>query len=388
MKIDKHWLMTGAAAAVALGLGFGAAQLMPARGGAASPHAKEEGHEEKGHEAASTDAFIALTPAVAAQAGVSVVTVERGGGSGLMLPGRVAFAPGAEAVVDAPLPGAVVQVHVGAGSQVKAGSPLVTLRSPEGAASRATVDAAAAAADAARAAAARDRTLFDRGYLARSRLDITEAEARKAEAELRAARARLGAYGSPGADGLVVVRSPMNGVVTRVATTPGQVLHEEDQEVAAVADQGRIELVFEAPPAAVRLIRVGDTLRGRTASGQEIASTIIAIAPPGPGGAVTVRARAMGAIPPAGAVISARLDARTADGPLGVPSEAVQMVEGAPSVFVVENGGFRARPVVTGQTADGRTEIVSGLKGDERIAGTGAFLLKAELAKGEAEHGH
>ena len=28
------------------------------------------------------------------------------------------------------------------------------------------------------------------------------------------------------------------------------------------------------------------------------------------------------------------------------------------------------------------------LTGVERIAGRGAFLLKAELAKGEAEHGH
>ena len=382
MKIEKHWLMTGAAVVIALGVGFGAAQLMPGPG-AADSHADEEGHEE-----AAAEAFVALTPAAAAEAGVSVVAVERGGGSGLMLPGRVAFAPGAEAVVDAPLPGAVVRVHVGAGSQVRAGSPLVTLRSPEGAASRATVDAAAAAADAARAAAERDRTLFERGYVAQSRLDITEAEERRAEAELRAARARLGAYGSPGAGGLVVVRSPMTGIVTRVSTVPGQVLHEEDQEVAAVADLGRIELVFEAPPAAADLINVGGTLTGRSASGQEITSTIIAIAPPGPGGTVTVRARPTGTIPPAGTVISARLGSGTADGGLVVPSEAIQTVEGVPSVFVVESGGFRARPVVTGQSADGRTEIVSGLRGDERIAGAGAFLLKAELAKGEAEHGH
>jgi cobalt-zinc-cadmium efflux system membrane fusion protein len=43
---------------------------------------------------------------------------------------------------------------------------------------------------------------------------------------------------------------------------------------------------------------------------------------------------------------------------------------------------------VTRRTSDGRIEIVSGLTGTERIAGVGAFLLKAELAKGEAEHGH
>ncbi len=71
-----------------------------------------------------------------------------------------------------------------------------------------------------------------------------------------------------------------------------------------------------------------------------------------------------------------------------VPADAVQTVDGVPSVFVVDGAGFRARPVVTGRTADGNIEIVSGLGGTERVAGRGAFLLKAELAKGEAEHGH
>ena len=41
-----------------------------------------------------------------------------------------------------------------------------------------------------------------------------------------------------------------------------------------------------------------------------------------------------------------------------------------------------------GRRAGGRIEILNGLSGDERVAATNAFLLKAELAKGEAEHGH
>ena len=44
--------------------------------------------------------------------------------------------------------------------------------------------------------------------------------------------------------------------------------------------------------------------------------------------------------------------------------------------------------VLAGRRAGGRIEILNGLSGDERVAGTNAFLLKAELAKGEAEHGH
>jgi cobalt-zinc-cadmium efflux system membrane fusion protein len=105
---------------------------------------------------------------------------------------------------------------------------------------------------------------------------------------------------------------------------------------------------------------------------------------------VVIRARIRGEAPAAGTILSARLSTPAAPGGGGwvVPSDAIQTVEGRPSVFVVEGAGFRARPVVTGPTAGGRTEILSGLTGSERIAGTGAFLLKAELAKGDAEHGH
>ena len=78
----------------------------------------------------------------------------------------------------------------------------------------------------------------------------------------------------------------------------------------------------------------------------------------------------------------------TYGGGLTVPSEAVQTVEGASVVFVQVEGGFKAVPVLIGRQAGGRTEIVQGLNGSEKIAGANAFLLKAELAKGEAEHGH
>lgn len=383
MISKTYWLMTGAAVVIALGAGFGAARILD-RPPTEAEHA-EAGHAE---EEPSEAAFVALTPQEAARAGVSVVAVQRGGGAELKLPGRVAFAPGAEAAVDAPLGGAVVRVHVGLGDRVAAGSPLITVRSPDGAASRADADAAGATVQAARAAERRDRTLFEQGWVSQARLDVTAAETRRAEAQHRAARARVGAFGAPGADGLTVVRSPIAGVVTRLSASPGQVLHEEALQVAALADPGRIELVFEAPPAAAAILKVGDRLESTVAGSRVMSGVIVAIAPANANGVVVVRARPAGETPPAGSVVSARVSAGTASGTPVVPIDAVQTIEGAPSVFVQEDGGFRARPVVTGRTSDGRIEIVSGLTGIERIAGVGAFLLKAQLAKGEAEHGH
>ncbi|WP_447909406.1 efflux RND transporter periplasmic adaptor subunit [Brevundimonas bullata] len=382
MILKKHWLMTGGAVIIALGAGFGAARILD-RPPTEADHAEADHADDAGEEA-----FVALTPQEAAQAGVSVIAVQRGGGTELKLPGRVAFAPGAEAAVDAPLGGSVVRVHVGLGDRVAAGSPLITVRSPDGAASRADADAAGATVEAARAAERRDRTLFEQGWVSQARLDVTAAETRRAEAQHRAARARVGAFGAPGSDGLTVVRSPITGVVTRLSAAPGQVLHEEALQVVAVADPGRVELLFEAPPSAASVLKVGDTLESTVAGSRVVSGVVIAIAPANANGVVIVRARPSGETPPAGSVVSARVSARVGTGTPVVPLDAVQTVEGAPSVFVQEGGGFRARPVVTGRTSDGRIEIVSGLTGSERIAGAGAFLLKAELAKGEAEHGH
>jgi cobalt-zinc-cadmium efflux system membrane fusion protein len=383
MTTRKHWLMTGAAVVIALGAGFGAARLLDS-----PPPAEAHAEGENGHsDAEGPQGFVALTEQDAAAAGVVLTGVQRGGGSELRLPGHVALAPGAAARVDAPLAGTVTAVHVGPGARVRRGTVLVTLRSPEGAAARADADTAAAEVEAARAALARDEALFERGYMPRARLDVTRAEARSAEARLRAARARVAAFGNPGSDGVVVVRSPADGVVTRLIAAPGVTLHEEALQVAEIADTGRAELVFDAPPAAARLLSPGARLSAETADGARIEAVVIAVAPAAEGGTATVRAAATGALPAPGTILSARLPVGGGSG-LTVPADAVQTVEGVASVFVREGDGFRARPVTTGATAAGRTEILSGLTGAERIAGTGAFLLKAELAKGEAEHGH
>ena len=64
----------------------------------------------------------------------------------------------------------------------------------------------------------------------------------------------------------------------------------------------------------------------------------------------------------------------------------MQSINGADVVFVRDRNGFEPRPVRVGRRGAGQVEIVSGVRAGERIAGKGAFLLKAELGKGEARH--
>ena len=64
------------------------------------------------------------------------------------------------------------------------------------------------------------------------------------------------------------------------------------------------------------------------------------------------------------------------------------LLEGRDVVFVRTKDGVRAQQVTVGQRSAGRVEILSGLKPGQIVATKNAFLLKAELGKGETEHGH
>lgn len=73
---------------------------------------------------------------------------------------------------------------------------------------------------------------------------------------------------------------------------------------------------------------------------------------------------------------------------LVVPRRAIQTFEGSPVVFVVEGDRFEARRVVTGRIGRTRAEVLEGLAPGDRYADERSFLVKAELAKGEAAHEH
>ncbi len=377
---DRRLILASAAAglALAVGLGFGLGRVTQA------PPAVDADHESS-EPAPHEDGFVALNAADALKAGVLTTTVGRGGGGELVLPGRVALAANASAALAASVSGAVERVQVAPGDRVTAGAAIAVLRGAEGADARAQLDTAKAAARAAQAAD-RDRRLFDAGVVARQDWEASQAFADKARAELRAAQAKVAAQGAPNSQGLSVLRAPIGGVVTRVDARVGGFL-TEGALVAEIADQSQVEYVFDAPPASADAIKVGDAIRVQMPDGQEASARIVAVAPSAIGaGAAVVRAKPTSPAPRIGAIVSARVVLAKGQGGLTVPADAVQTLEGRSVVFVAEAKGFRARPVMVGRTAAGSVEILKGLSGDERIAGKGAFRLKAELGKGEAGH--
>jgi cobalt-zinc-cadmium efflux system membrane fusion protein len=381
MTVSRNLLAAGAAIAV---LGAGAGYLLATTLHPASPAERAEATSDHHSDEPHAESFIPLKPAEAPAAGVELAHVERGGGAELLLPGRVAPMANAQAAIGAPLDGVVVSLHMSVGAQLKRGAAIASIRSPDGAATHARMTAAKAALDLAEAIDRRDTALLDQGAIAKQQWETTRAATLKAQADMRSAEAELAALGSPDAAGVVIVRSTVAGDVVRISTSPGAVLNDGD-EIALVADPARTELVFDAPPLAAAAIAIGAHIEGRTASGQIIEGEVTGIGPGYAGSGATVRARIAGASAPSGTVISGRVPSG-GGGVLTVPSDAVQTLAGVPSVFVAEAEGFRAKPVIVGRSGGGRSEIIRGLNGDEQIAGRGAFLLKAELGKAQAEH--
>lgn len=69
-----------------------------------------------------------------------------------------------------------------------------------------------------------------------------------------------------------------------------------------------------------------------------------------------------------------------------VLKESVQTVEGKPSVFVKTEKGFLPKPVKLGRADNKYYEILDGIQAGDMFVTEGAFMLKAEKGKSEAEH--
>jgi cobalt-zinc-cadmium efflux system membrane fusion protein len=391
--INKTWLMAGVAAVVVLGgAGLYAMTRPPAEAPVAegeAGHSEEEGEHAEGEEEGGEEGVVVLTAAQITAANIAIVAVTGGGGGETRLSGRVEPMIDAKAAVATSVGGRVERVLVAPGQSVRAGQSLAILFSGDAASLRADADAAEANAIAAEQAHSREESLADQGVVARRDAEVAHAQALSAQAAARAARARASAAGSPNASGRLSVTSPISGVVTSVQVGPGG-FAAQGGVIAEVTNPARVEIVFNAPPALAAQVRAGSAIRVQGPAGEfDAVVTGVAAGAGAESGATVIRARPTGGVlPPAGSAVSGSIVTGQAVGGFTVPSEAVQTVEGANVVFVRTAEGFRAVPVLAGRQAGDRTEILSGLTGAERIAGANAFLLKAELAKGEAEHGH
>ena len=187
------------------------------------------------------------------------------------------------------------------------------------------------------------------------------------------------------------VSSPQGGVVTERFTNPGEQV--QGQPLFTVVDLSTVWVELSLFPRDRSLVKVGQNARVQTADrGSTSEGRIVFVSPLSVSATQSLTARvelenADGRWAP-GLYVQAEVAIGEAQLALAVPEVALQELEGRTSVFVEDAGGFESRVVKTGRRDGDVVEILDGLTAGEAVVGDGSFVLKAELGKGEAEHGH
>jgi RND family efflux transporter MFP subunit len=296
--------------------------------------------------------------------------------------GAVVPRAGHVASLSAPSPTRVSKVYVSFGAHVSAGDTLVEFEQP-------SFDAAAKGADASLAAAekASERTqrLAEAGVLPRK-------DAEAAATELAAAR--LNDVNARRARELSTLRSPIDGVVTRMNAVLGANA-DPTQVMVEVADPSALDALLTLSPADAARVTVGEQVAlhaGAAASAAPIARGTVAdisaaVDTASRGVPVRVEVAPGSKALRIGQTLFGRIALSEHDHAVMVPLEALVPTGEGFKVFVVDDQGIaQSRDVKIGGRTDHAAWITDGLKAGEHIVTQGAYGVddstKVQTAEG------
>ncbi|WP_343064782.1 efflux RND transporter periplasmic adaptor subunit [Marilutibacter spongiae] len=280
--------------------------------------------------------------------------------STVRVPGTLTWDLRQESVVSARVEGIVSRVQVKAPyTKVTRGQPLASLLAPSWSSALAEAQA------------------------------LRQAQSTSARELQLAAQQRLRVLGVPGGmarDGSVTLSAPRHGVVTEVLAREGQTVMP-GTPLFRINGTDTLWLEAAIPQANAMALRPGTPVEAvvSAAPGQTFVGEVEALLPLVDTTSRTQRARIVLRNP--GNVLApgmfAEVTLQPQDGvavPL-VPTEAL-IATGADSRVIVQDadGGFRPVRVRAGRSSGGRTEILAGLTGREKIVVSGQFLIDSEAS--------
>lgn len=326
-----------------------------------------------------------------------VARVERGAVSvGPSFSGRIEFAD--KANVRAEIGGPILRVGPARGESVREGDLLAEIdkeSTQAGVSSgQVAVRSAQKSLQVAQSELARTKGLIAQGAMAPNAVDGPETQVAAARAQLEQARAGLASARE--AKGAATVLAPMDGIVSQREVDPGDVV-TPGQLLFSVVDPTSVQLEADAPPDTAGALIPGapvaftvrgysQTFHGQVSSVVPVAEAqtrqipfIVAIDPPrartlqGQVGAATPDAEVSRAGEPtpqlfAGLFAQGRVITRASEGLL-VPSDAVEMQAGQPTVLAVRDGAVRRVRVQTGlvDPETSTTQVLEGLRAGEFV---------------------
>jgi RND family efflux transporter MFP subunit len=295
--------------------------------------------------------------------------------------GAVVTRPGHYAALSAPSATRIVKVHVAPGQRVGVGQPLVEFDQAQ---FIAAANAAQAALTAAQQNYERAQRLASEGIVPRKDADVATADLAKARNDYVMTQRALQ---------FSVLRSPVNGVVTRMTAVLGASA-DPVQVLVEVADPSAFDVALNLGPTEAGAIHpgarvtlsAGEKVGGEALGGGNVASVGAAVDT----GSRAVQIRVNVTTPTRalrlGESVYGVMAVETRPNAVVIPAEALVPGDtpGSYKVFVVDNTGTaHAREVKIGGRTENKVEILEGLKGGETIVTQGAYGLadSAKVAK-------
>ncbi len=313
------------------------------------------------------------------------------------------------AKVSARTSGRLVRIAASPGDAVKANQPLAYFDSPELGQAWAEYSKAKGRVDASRKSVSREETLFEKKVSPEKDVIRARQELAEAEADLSFAREKFhllgvdidrfemkreGGHQHP----LIAIASPIGGTVIERTGTQGEVVGPE-KTMFTVADLSSLWVIIDIYEKDLGRVRQGTPVKVVTAAyaDRTFRGVISHMGDVMDDKTRTVKARV--AVenenrllkPGMFATVSIDVKGAQTEKAIMAPDEAVLMDGEERFVFVMTGPEtFEKREVRPGRTVGRNIEIVEGLSEGDKVAVTGAFILKSELKKGELvdEHGH
>jgi len=283
--------------------------------------------------------------------------------------GTVVSRAGHSAALSAPAAGRVERVFVTSGQAVHTGQTLIEM---DQAAFQSSLESAQAALAAAQRANERQQRLAQEGIIPRK-------DAEQASADL--AKAKADAVAAGRTQQLSIIKSPINGVVTRMSATIGAPV-DPAQPIVEISDPAALDILLSVTPTDAGRIHPGAKVTlsaGQSAGGEAlgVGSVVdVAAAVDTTTRSVAVRVQAPTTKRPLriGETIFGAIVVGTKPSAIVVPLEAL-VPEGEDfKVFVVDSNSMaHEREVKVGARTSTSAEITDGLKAGERVVTSGAY---------------
>ena len=353
----------------------------------------EEGHAEEGE--------IQLTSQQMVEQGLKVAVASTGLVEKLTtLPGKLVVNTDQQAHISPNFSGHVEQVNVALGQSVQKGQTLAVLIVPELIDQQANLRMAQVNLDLARKDYQREQQLWSQGISAKQDYQRAENAYRQAQITVQSSQARLNALGASGNNnGRFLIKAPISGVISKKDIVVGENVQLADQ-LFVIENLKDLWLEFNLPNTSNIHLQVGQILNFKTnGSDQNYQAKVQTLNSQADlqTGRLQVRAKVttQADVLRPNVLVNVFVTDAQAKTALRVQKKALQQVEGKPVVFVIESEEkglvhLKAQPIEVGVSSqDGQwLEVISGLTEGQKYIADGSFLLKSELEKDEAGHGH